>query len=83
MPLYVNTLRTNGKSHAVTIPPGVLRELHWKRGDVLLMEVMPNNTLTIHPETAIKEFLRARAQSRSNEYGTEYAINQKNTAVAG
>lgn len=83
MPLYVNTLRANGKTHAITIPPGVLRALHWKRGDVLLLEVSATNTLIIHPENAIQDFLRMRAKSLNDDYGTEHTVNQKDTALAG
>lgn len=64
MAIYVNTLRANGKSHAVTIPPAVLRALHWNRGDVLLMEIAPDGVLVVHPEKKMQEFLKARAAQR-------------------
>ena len=69
MAYYINTLRANGKAHALTIPPGVLRALHWNRGDLLMLEVAPDDTLIIHSEKKVQEFLRSRAPESARDYG--------------
>ena len=73
--MYTNTLRANGKSHAVTIPPAALQALRWHKGEMLLLEVLPDDTLVIHSELKLHKYLRQQAENRATQNGAREQTN--------
>ena len=72
--MYINTLRANGTAQAVTIPPALRKKLGWNKGDLLILEPGPGNTIIIHSENRLHEFLREQAERRAHSNGAaEYA----------
>lgn len=75
MPLYMTTIRTNGRSHAITVPPALIRALNWNRGDRVILETTDTDLLAIHGEKRVRKILEDKRNEREFRHGTAKQTN--------